>query len=467
MPAWALLVAMTAGWILAAAPPVHAETVIQNGFEDDTWTDGLVDVRSLDLTRTEVIGAGYAGNALRVAIPTGGFRGLGPFARLEPAADEAWYRYYVRLLNWNPVFSGKLPGLSGIYSASARGCIPSTETSPGWSARGLFGAVGTQGAPPGSVPIGTYLYHLDQQGTCGDDVWWPHAFLEQGRWTCIEGHVRLNTPGQNDGLVEGWLGGQHMLTKNGVAFRRADEGAIGIRQMWLNVYFGGSYPTPNPLSLVVDQVEVSTSGRVGCLDPFTDDNDSIHVGALTELHALGLLYGCGYRLACPDRQLTRAEAAALFSRVLELPASTKDYFVDDNDSVFEGVINSLAASGITLGCDPPVNRHFCPDELLTRAQFAAMTVRALHLPPKTTDAFSDDQGHWAEADINSFANAGITKGCSSDGFCPERPLIRGEAASFFVRIHRLIQPIGQASVPPPAQYPPSGPPPVLPPDETD
>ena len=41
---------------------------------------------------------GFAGNGLEVVIPEGGFRGLGPLDRLEPAPTEAWYRYHVRLL---------------------------------------------------------------------------------------------------------------------------------------------------------------------------------------------------------------------------------------------------------------------------------------------------------------------------------------------------------------------------------
>ena len=99
-----------------------------------------------------VIGGGFAGNGLEVVIPEGGFRGLGPMNRLEPAPREAWYRYHVRLLHWNAAFKGKLPGLAGLYSSSGRGCIPPTESSPGWSARGLFGRPGTEGAPAGQDP---------------------------------------------------------------------------------------------------------------------------------------------------------------------------------------------------------------------------------------------------------------------------------------------------------------------------
>ncbi|HEU5112615.1 MAG TPA: S-layer homology domain-containing protein [Acidimicrobiia bacterium] len=459
-----LLVMVAVTVAMSVALPAGAEIVVQNGFEDETWTEGMIDVRSLDLSRTNVIGGGFAGNGLRVVIPEGGFRGLGPLDRLEPAPREAWYRYHIRLLSWNAAFVGKLPGLAGLYSSSGRGCIPPTESSPGWSARGLFGSPGTEGAPAGRIPIGTYLYHADQPGDCGEHLWWPGASLQQGRWHCIEGHVTLNDPWARNGAFQGWLDGKLRFSKQNIAYRSPGEANIRIRHMWHNVYFGGDWPSPNRLSLVFDQVAVSTDGRIGCMDPFKDDNGSIFKPALSELHARGLLYGCGYRLACPDRTITRGEAAAFFHRVLGLPATGRDFFIDDGNSIFEGAINRLAAAGIVRGCE---ERRFCPDRNLTRAEFAAMTVRALDLPRDNADAFSDDNRHWAESAIDAFAAAGITKGCGSDAFCPDRRLTRGEASAFFVRVDDLNQPIGLASVPSPPEYPPPGDPPPIPPEEQD
>jgi hypothetical protein len=328
----------------------------------------------------------------------------------------------------------------------------------------MFGVAGSQGAPPGSVPIGTYLYHLDQAGDCGDELWWPGASLEPGRWQCVEGHVKLNTPGSNNGLVEGWLDGKLRFARTGLSFRRIDEPQVGIREMWHNVYFGGDWPTPDELSLVLDQVVVSTDGRVGCLDPFTDDNDSLHVNALTELHARGLLYGCGYRIACPEDEITRGEVAAMFARILRLPPTGQDFFTDDEGHLFENAANKLAAARITVGCAPTA---YCPDRDLTRAEFATMVVRALGLPASGGDAFTDDDGHWGESAINTFADAGLTAGCGPGRFCPNRTLTREEAASFFLRVLDRFEPLGQASVEPLPDWPPPGTPPPIPPEERD
>jgi hypothetical protein len=51
------------------------------------------------------------------------------------------------------------------------------------------------------------------------------------------------------------------------------------------------------------------------------------------------------------------------------------YFTDDETSVFEAHIDWMAESGITLGCNPPVNDHYCPNDNVTRGQMAAFLHR--------------------------------------------------------------------------------------------
>ena len=67
----------------------------------------------------------------------------------------------------------------------------------------------------------------------------------------------------------------------------------------------------------------------------------------------------------------------MFSRALDLPATTTDYFTDDDTSIFENDINRLAEAGITRGCNPPANDNYCPNDSLTRGQIAAFWHRAL------------------------------------------------------------------------------------------
>ncbi|MGF1617322.1 MAG: FG-GAP repeat domain-containing protein [Acidimicrobiia bacterium] len=262
---------LSACLLLALLPttPSTANAYPANAFDGNDWSDGLVDFRPGDNRNTELVSSGMTDSGLEVTIPEGSFRGLGPLDRIQGDVEEAWYRYHVQLLDFHARSTGKLPGLSGLYSETGRGCKPSRPGSPGWSARGLFGAEGSNGAPDGEIPIGFYLYHLYQPDLCGEPVFWDGSSLRPGRWHCIEGYVRLNTLGKRDGLVMGWLDGSERFSRDRMAFRRPNEPGVSIRELWLDIYYGGKRPTANRLNLMIDEVEVSTKGRIGCLDRAT------------------------------------------------------------------------------------------------------------------------------------------------------------------------------------------------------
>ena len=80
-----------------------------------------------------------------------------------------------------------------------------------------------------------------------------------------------------------------------------------------------------------------------------------------------------------------------------------DTFIDDDSSVFEQDIEWLAASGITRGCNPPLNDRFCPKSLVTRAQIAAFLSRALNLTEQLDDPYIDDDDSIFEDDIERIA----------------------------------------------------------------
>ncbi|MDJ0663242.1 MAG: ExeM/NucH family extracellular endonuclease [Acidimicrobiia bacterium] len=172
--------------------------------------------------------------------------------------------------------------------------------------------------------------------------------------------------------------------------------------------------------------------------PFTDTAGSIFAADIQWLAEAGITRGCNPPVNdnyCPELELSRGQMAAMFVRALDLPATTTDFFTDDEFSIFEDDINRLAEAGITRGCNPPDNDSFCPDDLVTRGQVAAMFVRALDLPATTTDFFTDDDPSIFEDDINRLAEADITRGCNQagDNFCPLDNLTRGEIAAFWHR----------------------------------
>jgi hypothetical protein len=51
------------------------------------------------------------------------------------------------------------------------------------------------------------------------------------------------------------------------------------------------------------------------------------------------------------------------------------HFTDDETSIFEDDINWMADSAVTLGCNPPTDDRYCPDDNVTRGQMAAFMHR--------------------------------------------------------------------------------------------
>jgi SpoIID/LytB domain protein len=149
--------------------------------------------------------------------------------------------------------------------------------------------------------------------------------------------------------------------------------------------------------------------------PFTDLDGNIHADNIEYLHEIGAALACddGPTLFCPDDPMRREDLAAFMVRALELPPATTDYFVDDDGYEHEDDINALMQAGITRGCNPPDNDRFCPDATVTRGQSAAFLVRAWSLTDSGPgNRFVDDDDSVFEADIDRIATAKITLGCN-------------------------------------------------------
>lgn len=135
----------------------------------------------------------------------------------------------------------------------------------------------------------------------------------------------------------------------------------------------------------------------------------------------------------PEDLVTRGEMAAFLDRALGLGPASRDYFGDDEASIFEGEINRLAEARITLGANPPANDRFLPEHSVTRAEMASFLARALKLDGEAPDRFVDDEGSRHETEINRIAAEDITRGTSKTTFSPNEPVTRGQMAAFLVR----------------------------------
>lgn len=104
---------------------------------------------------------------------------------------------------------------------------------------------------------------------------------------------------------------------------------------------------------------------------------------------------------------------------------TVEVFGDITDNIEE--IVWLREQGITHGC---ATHSFCPDRVVTRGQMAVFLSRALDLPPAEMDHFDDDTDSAFEDPINRLAEAGIAHECEPHRFCHDEPMTRAELAGF-------------------------------------
>jgi hypothetical protein len=198
------------------------------------------------------------------------------------------------------------------------------------------------------------------------------------------------------------------------------------------------------VSADVGDVTVDLAGTATLVDAgFTDIAGSTFITEINWLAATGITKGCNPPMNdefCPKDFVTRGQMAAFLHRALDdvlVPGPAVE-FVDDDGNTFEADIEWLGATGVTKGCNPPVNDEFCPDDFVTRGQMAAFLHRALDgiLTPGPDVEFVDDDGNTFEADIEWLGATGVTKGCNppvNDQFCPNDNVTREQMAAFLYR----------------------------------
>jgi hypothetical protein len=87
------------------------------------------------------------------------------------------------------------------------------------------------------------------------------GFLDSNRWYCIEQYLKLNTldrsrsRGHNDGILRAWVDGRPAFEKTDIRFRHVDK--LKIEQVWMNVYHGGTVPSPYDQHLFIDNVVIA------------------------------------------------------------------------------------------------------------------------------------------------------------------------------------------------------------------
>ncbi len=252
---------------LAAAYPLDkgieedAAVICSTNFDSDKWREQWSGGNRRTVTmiaedpdlRLEPL----SGRALRIAVPEGSHYGASlqyAFARKTGAEpEEVYFRYYLRFADdWDPQRGGKLPGIGGTYGRAGWGGRPGNGRN-GWSARGQF-----NGRKDGATPIGFYCYHADMKRRYGSSWIWTkdrRGYLKNNRWYCVEQYARMNTPGENDGILRGWVDGRLAFEKTDVRMR--DIPALRIECIWINIYHGGKWSAQSTDHLYIDNIVIA------------------------------------------------------------------------------------------------------------------------------------------------------------------------------------------------------------------
>jgi len=86
------------------------------------------------------------------------------------------------------------------------------------------------------------------------------ATADSGQWRCVEGHVRLNTPGASDGVYEFWIDDDIQSARTDMNWRGSYTGH-GINAVFFENYWNDG--SPRPQKRWFDDLAIATT-RIGC-----------------------------------------------------------------------------------------------------------------------------------------------------------------------------------------------------------
>ena len=138
----------------------------------------------------------------------------------------------------------------------------------------------------------------------------------------------------------------------------------------------------------------------------------------------------------PDNNITRAEAAALISRISSGFSADKNYDVSkfsdvDGGAWFAKNVGYAAENSIVSGYE---DGSFRPGNTITREEFAAMICRFMKYDTSASEVFSDvPPEHWAAPYIAAMKANGIISGYEDGSFGLGRNITRAEAIAIINR----------------------------------
>lgn len=189
-------------------------------------------------------------------------------------------------------------------------------------------------------------------------------------------------------------------------------------------------PAEDPLTMDADKTVWAKWESTAVPGGFTSDHVNYVLGRDTDQG----------RLIMPESNITRAEAAAMFYRLLD-EGTRAEYYRESSTfpdvelgAWYEPAVGTLQAMGILRGDDGVGTVR--PDDPITRAELAAMAGRFDDDGEwPDMEPFADMDGHWAERIVLVAAENGWVLGDEgSDKFRPDDPITRAETMAIANRV---------------------------------
>ena len=218
-------------------------------------------------------------------------------------------------------------------------------------------------------------------------------------------------------------------------FVRATEDDYRINVAFTNIYDkpGDDPDDPDDPDTPDDPVDPDKPGE--------DEGDTPQGGkvpaALNGDDHVAYVFGYPDGTVRPEREITRAEVATIFYRLLK--DDVREQYRTDTCSFsdvkrgawYDTEVATMANMGI-IGGYP--DGTFKPDAPITRAEFTAMASRFDKQGVTDEVIFQDIEGHWAELAIELSANNNWVMGYEDGTFRPDRNISRAEAMAIMNRI---------------------------------
>jgi len=172
----------------------------------------------------------------------------GQFLMELPVADEYYLSYsFYFCKGFDFRKGGKLPGLTSGGAKYTGGNRP--VNGDGWSARFMW-------LKNGKFII--YLYYADMKGRYGEELE-LNSRIARKEWNQLVQHIRINQPGQSNGILEVWLNGKKVLSRNNIRFHKGEHGKID--SFYFSTFHGGNDPSWAPKQdsyILFDNVVIDT-----------------------------------------------------------------------------------------------------------------------------------------------------------------------------------------------------------------